>query len=75
MIDRLGAESIFIQAKKDECLSRCSNEQQKQWVSDWFSANPEDGTPPTRDQVVQGGTAPGYLIRAKTQKSDSDLAK
>lgn len=32
----LGAELIFIDEDKDTCLSRCKNEEWKEFVNDWF---------------------------------------
>lgn len=36
LADRLGAELVFIDETKEECLSRCVNEKWKEFVEEWF---------------------------------------
>ncbi len=36
--NKLGAELIFIDTEKDICLSRCANDEWKQYVNEWFES-------------------------------------
>ena len=40
LIDKLGAELIYISADKETCLSRCVNDEWKQYVNAWFDNPP-----------------------------------
>lgn len=36
LADRLGAELIYIESTRDECLSRCANDEWKSYVDEWW---------------------------------------
>ncbi len=38
LANKLGAELIFVDTEKDICLSRCVNDEWKQYVNDWFES-------------------------------------
>ena len=40
LIDKLGAELIYIPADKNTCLSRCANDEWKEYVNAWFDNPP-----------------------------------
>ncbi|MED4061693.1 HNH endonuclease signature motif containing protein [Priestia megaterium] len=37
LADKLGASLIFIEASKDECMSRAVNDEWKKFIDDWFA--------------------------------------
>ena len=41
LADKLGASLIFIEASKEECLSRAVNDEWKKFIEDWFTAYSE----------------------------------
>lgn len=40
VMDRLGAEYIFIDTPEDVCLSRATTDEQRKWITEWFSNPP-----------------------------------